>query len=122
MLAILFGQYERHQSCTCIANLYAELPGDVVAESGGTHLRDGKATCSDDKRCCVKGVFGRPQGETCVACDLSDSRVEKNSYAHVPGFFFQQCDDLTRRAIAKELTERLLVERDAMFFDEGDEV
>ena len=51
-----------------------------------------------------------------------DSRVQENLNTGGAALGFEHVENRARGTVAEELAERLLVIRDAMFFDQGDEV
>jgi hypothetical protein len=67
----------------------------------------GRLATSDELRCSL---------------NVTDSAVEKNLYAGGAAFRFQHVSDVFRGAIAEKLAQRLLVVRNAMFFNQRDEI
>jgi hypothetical protein len=113
---------ERHESGTGCDNVQAELAGEVVAETGGAHFGDGDSAGGDDEG--GRAIFGgvSAHGERGVAPDFADFGINYDFYIGVPAFRFEHADDLSGGIVAEELAESFLMIRNAVLFDEGDEI
>ena len=67
---------------------------------------------------CRRGMDKEALGVT----DLSDLLIEENANSGSAALRFEHGDDVAGGPVAEELTERLLVIRDAMPLDQFDEV
>ncbi len=70
----------------------------------------------------LNSAFAVCHAELVAAADLANLCVQEDADARRPALFFQHGDDLSRRTVAKQLAQRLLVIADAMLFDERNEI
>lgn len=120
--AVFGAESQRHQCRAARLECDAELLGDVIAKRGRPHLGDRESASGDYQRWSGKLRILRGYCEAKIVSDFLNMRVEEDFYACSGAFFFEQCDDLLRGAIAEELAKRLLVIGDLVFFNERDEI
>jgi hypothetical protein len=98
------------------------LASEVVSLRGGTDFGNGEAARSDDQDWGAKlGGIGADD-ELGSMLDFLDFGVQEDLDASVAALDFEHIGDVLRGAIAEKLAERFLVVRDAVFFDQRDEV
>ena len=123
---VLRAEDERDQGGPRFNEREAELPGQVVAERGCTHLGDGKSARGDDERgggeAAGGGFDAEASGGGVGLEDGQDAGCELDAYAGGRAFGQQQVEDVVGGAVAKELAKGLLVPGDAVRFDHGEEV
>jgi len=124
-LAVAFAKDERNQRGARGLDSQSELAGQIVAKRRGADFRDGQASGGDDQA-------GRVETDAlCLHCELVlicvlahffDFCVEQNFHSSIAAFLLQHGNDVTGSSIAEQPAELFLVIRDAMFFDEANEV
>ena len=113
---------QRHQGRAQRGDGEAETARRLVGEAGGAQLGDREpARCQHQRR---RGDLARPQGQhvAAVVGDVPDALAHAQLDAGIAALAHQHVDDLSRRAVAEELAQGLLVPGDAMAVDQGDEV
>jgi hypothetical protein len=100
-------------------DLQPEASGRVVGEPGCAELRDRWAAGGEDEG----RRLGAADAEAAIGMlERVCARTEPQIDAALRAFGEQHRDDLLRRAVAEELTERLFVPGDAVAVDQSDEV
>jgi len=94
----------------------------MVAEIGGAHLGDGQATGGYHQSGRAEFAGIGEDDESGIALDFSDFAFGENLDLRGVTFGFEHVGDFGGGAIAEELAQCFFVIRDAVFFDEGDEI
>ena len=114
---------EGDEAGACFDDGVAELGGEVVAEGGCTHLGDGEAS-----RCDYEGGGGDGAGvcfdaETAVGVrDGENAGGELDADIRFGALAQEHVEDVVGGTVAEELAEGFFVIRDAVLFNQGDEV
>ena len=120
--AILRAEQQRHQPRPSFTDRQPELSRQVISESGGAHLRNRQAAGGHDQRRSAKFVFPCPHHELVGPRHLLDCSLREQLNSRLAALLFQHVQNVLRGAIAKKLAQSLLVIRDAVFLDQGDEI
>jgi len=100
-----------------------ELPGEVVAETGGAKFGDGEAAGGDDQRGAGDGAGGGFDVEAeSFMMNGQDAGSEAGEDAGGGALAFEESDDLLGGAVAEKLAEGFFVEGDVVRAHEGDHV
>ena len=113
---------ERHERGAAWLDGETELCSDAIGKIGGAHLWNGEAAGGDDQSV---GAVVRRWGmdeESVALPDLRDGLLENDADAGGAALSFEHGDDVACGAVAEELAEGLLVEGNAMLFDQCDEI
>lgn len=121
-MLLFFLKNEWDKCRSCFHDFQTELACQIVAERCGADFGNGEAARRNDKCRGAKLERAGAHYEFRVVLNLLDVGVQKNFDASFAAFGFQHICDVLRASIAEELAEGLLVIRDAMLFDEGDEI
>ncbi len=100
----------------------AKLAGQLVAEGGGAHFRDGETSCGDDQSGRAKFDGTGAQDEFGDPPDFSNARIQEDLHVGSATFGFEHVGDSGGGIIAEELAESFFVISDVMFFDEGEKI
>ena len=85
---------ERDEGWASGNDVVAELAGEVIAERGGAHLRDGEAAGGDDKCRSTEFVGAGAKNEFGGAGGFGDASVEENLNARGAALGFKQVGDV----------------------------
>ena len=121
-LAVRGSEDKRDEAGAGGDDFQAELAGEVVAEGGCAHFGDGETTRGyyQGWSAIIGGVAA--DDKLRIAGDFGDLAVQDNFHAGGTAFGFEHVGDVAGGVVAEELAKRFFVVRDAMFFDEGEEV
>ena len=120
--ALLFGEDEWHEARARFDDRQAEAGGEIVTETGRTHLRDGGAAGGNDERCGADRAGSGLDEKGGIAADGEHACGEQEANAGGGALALEHGYNLLRGAVAEELAEGLLVVADAVLFDERDHV
>jgi hypothetical protein len=115
-------QNKRDERRPRLQNFQPELPSEIVTKNGCTDFGDGKAAGGHNEDGCAKFVGICSHREFSAAFDLLDFGVQKYLDAGISAFGLKHIGDVVRAAVAEKLAEGFLVIRNAMLFDERDEI
>ncbi len=119
---LFFCEDERDERGARFDNLQTELTGEIVAVGGGTDFGDGEAACGDDQDWSAEFGGVGADDEFGGVLNFLDFGVEKDLDFGIAALGFEHVGDVLRGAVAEKLAESFLVVRNAMLFDQRDEV
>src|SRR5579864_6189390 len=95
---------------------------NLVTEIGGSDLRDRQPTCSNDKGSATEVFRIAGNREGLVLPNTGHGAVQIDPDSGIRTFLKKNVDDFLRRAVAKKLSELLLVIGNAIAANEPDEI
>ena len=113
---------QRHQPRQRLSDTQAEAARNVIGETGRAHFRDRQAAGRQHQRRRGEASVAGFHAETFGAGNIRDLAADPDIDAALRAFGQQHGDDGARRAIAEQLSERLLVIGDAMALNERNEI
>ena len=117
-----FGKHERHEGRPGRYNLESELTGELVAQRSRADFGDGKTACCNDQGGGAKFAGPGMDHEVRAVLNLPDSDAHKYFHTGVAALGLQHGGDVPCAAVAEKLAECFFVIRNAVLFDQGDEV
>ncbi len=121
-MLLFFLKNEWDKCRSCFHDFQTELACQIVAERCGADFGNGQAARRDDEHRGAKLDSAGTDNKFRAMLSFLDIRVQDHFDSGLATFGFQHICDVLRASIAEELAEGLLVIRDAMLFDEGDEI
>lgn len=115
-------EHERNKGGACGNDFVAKLACEIVAEGGGAHFGDGQTTGGDDEDRCAKFSRCSTQDEFGGAGHFGDAGIEEDLNFRGAAFGFEVIGDVVCGVVAEELAKSFFVVRDAMFFDQCQEI
>ena len=103
-------------------DLQAELAGDVISQRSRSKFWDRKSARGHDQDWRMKFAGLRANDEFVRAANFLNVAVQNNLYSRGAAFGFEHFHNILRGTVAEKLAERFLVIRNAVFFNQRDEV
>ena len=121
-LAVAGVEQERDKGGACGNDVQPEFAGKVIAKGGGSHFGDRETACCNDEN--GRAILGdvATDNKRGVTGDFANLGIDDDFCLGGTTFGLEHRYDLRGGMVAEELAERFLVIRDAVFFDQGDEV
>jgi len=116
------GERQRHQPGTAWLNLEPELPRQFVSERGRADFRNGEPAGGDHQGGRAKSGGVGFDGKAGGFPNLAYLHVRKDFNVRPFAFFEKHGDNLARGSVAEELPFMFFVIRNAVLFDEGNEI
>src|SRR5579872_767689 len=120
--AVAIIQLERHEGRSSWLNLYSELASQIVAETGGPGFGDREASGSDHEGRRVELEFVAANHEIAGLFDLANCDSGLDVDAGSAAFGQQHIQNVMRRTIAEQLSQRFLVISDGMLLHQCEEI
>lgn len=120
--AVFVLQHKRNQSRSGWLHFQSELAGKIVSKRRRSDLWNRKPTRRDHQDRRLKFFRFRANDKSIRAANVANIAIENNVHAGGTAFGFEHVHDLARGMVAEELAEIFLMEGNAVFFDQGDEI
>ena len=113
---------EGNQTGSQVRHPEAELPGDPVADVGGSEFREGEPSRGHDQRIGGEGPARRDHLEAIIPHDILHAASAEDPDTRPAALALQHHDDLPGIPVTELLAELLLVVGDAVLPDQRDEI
>src|SRR4051794_22651401 len=123
VLPVSVREYQRNECGTRLNDFQSEPAGDVIPEGRSSDFRNRQSSGSDNNGVRLPFAAGRLNHESLRAVSyIGDAAVRHQSHGGLTALRQEHVENATRRTVAKELSQFLLVPWNPILLDQGNKI